>query len=140
MKQVIVMLSLIFISFVSRAQKVEPQILLVLDSQSSCWNRGDIEGFMQGYWHSDSLKFIGKSGLRYGWQQTLDAYKKGYPDKAAMGSLHFGIININTVAKGLYQVVGTWQVNSSKGELKGVFSLLFKKIEGKWLIIVDHTS
>lgn len=128
------------ISFAGQAQKAERQILLVLDSQSACWNHGDIEGFMLGYWHSDSLKFIGKNGLRYGWQQTLDAYKKGYPDKAAMGILHFGIINIGPISKGIYQVVGTWQVNSTKGELKGVFSLLFKKIDGKWVIIVDHTS
>ncbi len=131
---------MILISFASQAQKAEKQILLVLDSQSACWNRGDIEGFMQGYWHNDSLKFIGKNGLRCGWQQTLDAYKKGYPDKAAMGRLKFGIINIGAVAKGLYQVVGTWQVNSTKGDLKGVFSLLFKKIDGKWVIIMDHTS
>ncbi len=111
-----------------------------MDSQSACWNRGDIEGFMQGYWNNDSLKFIGKNGLRYGWQQTLDAYKKGYPNKGAMGTLHFGILNINAITKGLYQVVGTWQVNSTKGELKGVFSLLFKKIDSRWVIIVDHTS
>jgi len=127
-------------SFASQAQKAEKQILLVLDSQSACWNRGDIEGFMQGYWNNDSLKFIGKNGLRYGWQQTLDAYKKGYPNKGAMGTLHFGILNINAITKGLYQVVGTWQVNSTKGELKGVFSLLFKKIDSRWVIIVDHTS
>lgn len=140
MKYFIATVLFILLSIVCKSQNPEQKIKAVLDSQVACWNRGDIDGFMNGYWNNDSMKFISKNGIRYGWQKTLEAYKKGYPDKAAMGQLKFGILNISCLSKNIYQVVGTWEVNSTKGELKGVFSLLFKKINGNWLIIVDHTS
>ncbi|MEN9525309.1 MAG: hypothetical protein RLZZ256_693, partial [Bacteroidota bacterium] len=72
---------LMAISF--HAESQETEIRALLKKQTESWNRGDIEGFMEGYWKNDSLMFIGKSGITYGWQQTLNNYKKGYPDKTA---------------------------------------------------------
>ncbi|WP_153042579.1 hypothetical protein [Rufibacter ruber] len=55
------------------------EIAAIMQAQSQAWNRGDLESYMEPYWHSDSLMFIGKSGLTYGWDQTLQNYRKGYP-------------------------------------------------------------
>jgi ketosteroid isomerase-like protein len=71
----------------------------VLREQEQAWNRADIEAFMQGYWHSENLEFVGKNGLQNGWQRTLDNYKKSYPDAAAMGKLDFTILKLELLGK-----------------------------------------
>jgi ketosteroid isomerase-like protein len=114
----------------------------VIYNQQVAWNNGSIESFMTHYWHSDSLKFIGKKGITYGWQNTLDNYKKSYPDTTAMGQLAFEINSIDVFSKSSAFVIGKWFLKreKSKGDLGGYFSLIFKKIKNKWVIVVDHTS
>ncbi|RZK53477.1 MAG: DUF4440 domain-containing protein, partial [Pedobacter sp.] len=101
---------------------------------------GDLEAFMQAYAKSDSLLFVGKSGPTYGWQQTLDNYKRGYPDKSAMGFLTFGIKKVDFLAKDKAFVLGSWHLKRDKDEPKGYFTLLLQKIDGIWKVIVDHSS
>ena len=118
----------------------EAEIRALLQKQTEAWNRGDIEGFMEGYWKNDSLMFIGKSGITYGWQKTLDNYKKGYPDKTAMGFLTFTLIELKPVSKKYFSVVGKWHLKRTIGDLGGHYTLLLKKIKGKWVVISDHSS
>lgn len=134
-------LPLLFISFIVFCQsKGERDIRKVLSEQTAAWNRGDIEGFMKGYWKNDSLMFIGKSGVNRGWQKTLENYKKSYPDPAAMGKLSFDIILVKQLSKKYYYVVGKWMLKRSIGDLSGHYNLLFEKINGEWVIIADHSS
>jgi hypothetical protein len=118
----------------------EQQIGTVLKAQTESWNRGDIEGFMQTYWKSDSLLFIGKTGVNRGWQTTLNNYKRGYPDTAAMGKLSFNIILVKKLSSKYYYVVGKWMLSRSIGDLSGHYDLLFHKIKGRWYIVADHSS
>jgi hypothetical protein len=118
----------------------EAVIRSILDHQTSAWNRGSLEEFMQGYWKNDSLMFIGKSGVTYGWTNTLENYRKGYPDTSAMGQLHFDIIRVRTLSKKYAEVIGRWTLKRSAGDLTGHFSLLFRKIDGEWVIVSDHSS
>lgn len=120
--------------------KEEMAIRSALDYQVQAWNNGDVKSFMQGYWQNDSLLFIGKSGVSHGWQQTLANYQKGYPDKSAMGKLTFELLELRPLSPGYYFVVGKWHLERSIGDVGGHFSLLFKKINGQWFIIADHSS
>lgn len=95
---------------------------------------------MQGYWQSDSLMFIGKSGVTRGWQATLDNYKRGYPDRAAMGTLTFTLVSMQPTGSKSALVVGKWHLARTEGDLQGHFSLLWKKLKGKWVIVADHSS
>jgi len=115
-------------------------ILKVLENQRQGWNNGDMENYMQGYWKSDSLLFVGKNGPTYGWQKTLDNYKRGYPDKSAMGFLTFGIKKVEFLAKDRAFVLGSWNLKREKDEPKGFFTLLLRKIDGEWKVVVDHSS
>lgn len=121
--------------------KVIASINQKMNEQETCWNTGDLECFMQHYWHSDSLLFIGKSGLTYGWQPTLDNYISSYPDKLAMGKLTFTnevkeFIDIETV-----QVIGQWELKRDSLEnLGGFYSLVWKIKKGEWVIVSDHSS
>ena len=115
-------------------------ILKVLEDQRLAWNRGDLDGYMQGYWHSDSLLFVGKSGPKYGWQTTLNNYKKGYPDKAAMGQLTFDILKVDLLDKTNAFVLGAWNLKREKDAPGGYFTLLLRKIKGAWLVVADHSS
>jgi hypothetical protein len=110
--------------------------------QSKDWNAGNIDAFMQGYWQSDSLMFIGSKGITYGWKATLDNYKKGYPDRATMGTLKFDFLKMTFFdRKKTCWLLGTWHLNRpEKGDVGGYFTLMLKKINGKWLIVSDHTS
>ena len=107
--------------------------------QETSWNNGDIDGFMQHYWKSDSLKFIGKNGVTYGWQQTLENYKKSYPDKQTMGILKFTIIESTQLSKDAIYVIGKWELQREE-PVSGHFTLLWKKINNHWVIVSDHTS
>ncbi|MBA2248832.1 MAG: DUF4440 domain-containing protein [Chitinophagaceae bacterium] len=131
----------ILISVTANAQSGDVAAILdLLNKQTKAWNNGQIEKFMEGYWQSDSLMFIGKSGVTYGWQKTLDNYKKGYPDTAAMGKLDFNLLQFKSLSPTCYFVVGKWHLARSIGEVGGVFTLLFRKIKKKWVIIADHSS
>ena len=121
-------------------QKTERKLRKVLEVQQKSWNNGDIEGFMTTYWNNDSLMFIGKTGVTYGWQNTLNNYKKGYPDKAAMGTLNFNLISIKKVSRKYYSIIGKWHLTREAGDLQGHFTLLLKKIHRHWFIIQDHSS
>lgn len=137
----IILLPLLLSSLVAFTQHSdENAIRQVLDDQVKAWNKGDIENFMQGYWKNDSLMFIGKTGVNWGWHKTLENYEKGYPDTTAMGKLSFNIILIKRLSPEYYYVVGKWMLNRTIGDLSGHYNLLFKKINGVWLIIADHSS
>src|ERR1700760_2491992 len=96
MKRTILFCLLILCGCFAYAQDIKA-VLKVLETQRQAWNRGDVEAYMQGYWKSDSLVFVGKTAPVYGWQKTLDRYKKAYPDKAAMGQLTFTIIQVKVL-------------------------------------------
>src|SRR4051812_30301192 len=115
-----VKLSLLFllISAIAFSQSGEEKtIRQILATQTENWNRGNIEGFMQTYWKSDSLMFIGKSGVHFGWQETLNNYKKSYPDTTAMGKLSFDIITVKKLSAEYYYVVGKWMLKRTIGDL-----------------------
>lgn len=131
----------LFISFTAFCQsKDEAAIRKLLDIQTKAWNNGNIEAFMKGYWENDSLMFIGQSGVTYGWTNTLNNYKKNYPDTAAMGKLSFDIITVKKLSDKYYQVVGKWYLTRSIGDASGHYTLLMQKINGEWVIIADHSS
>ena len=128
----IILLQLFLISISGFAQsKDEINIREILEGQTNAWNQGNIEKFMQGYWKNDSLMFIGKTGINWGWQKALENYKRGYPDTTAMGKLSFNIILVKKLSSEYYYVVGQWMLARSIGNLSGYYNLLFKKINGQ---------
>ncbi len=140
--QKIFILLITILSFINTtAQTTDEQMIKnAMVEQLNAWNAGDIDRFMETYWHNDSLMFIGKNGPTYGWEKTKANYKKGYPDTAAMGKLDFEIINMKRLSVMYYSVVGKWHLKRSIGDVGGAFTLLFKKIKKKWVIIQDHSS
>lgn len=120
--------------------KDEQQVRNLLETQVSAWNRGNIDEFMIGYWNNDSLMFIGKTGVTYGYTNTLNNYKKGYSDTAQMGKLKFDILQVKKIASDAYFVVGKWFLKRTVGDIGGHYTLLFRKIKGKWVIVADHSS
>ena len=115
-------------------------ILKVLETQQTAWNNGDIDTYMQGYWKSDSLLFVGGKVPVHGWQSTIARYHKAYPDKAAMGILTFTILKVDVLDATNAFVLGAWNLKREKDAPGGYFTLWFKKINGEWKIVVDHTS
>ncbi|WP_297093341.1 nuclear transport factor 2 family protein [uncultured Draconibacterium sp.] len=115
-------------------------IISLLDKQAEAWNEGNLEKFMETYWKSDKLVFMGSRGPTYGWQATLDSYKKGYPDKTAMGHLEFKILDINKIDTKTVFLIGRFELTREIGDLAGHFTLVIQKIDGNWVIISDHSS
>ena len=115
-------------------------ILNILETQRTSWNKGNLEDFMQTYWKSDSLLFVGKNGPKFGWQTTLDNYRKSYPDQAAMGTLSFDVQQVRFLSATDAFVLGAWHLKREKDSLQGYFTLLLRKLNGEWKIIADHSS
>ncbi|MBC7889932.1 MAG: nuclear transport factor 2 family protein [Ferruginibacter sp.] len=120
--------------------KDEMEVRNLLAAQAKDWNDGNITSFMNGYWKTDSLMFIGKSGVTYGWQKTMDNYKRNYPDTSAMGKLDFELLEVKRLSVMYYFVVGRWFLTRSIGNIDGAFTLLFRKIKNRWVIVADHSS
>jgi ketosteroid isomerase-like protein len=118
----------------------QKQILKVLSEQTAAWNSGDLDKFMIGYLKSDSLMMIGKTGITYGYKQILDNYKRNYSDESKMGKLFFDILEVKKLSGEYYFVVGKWFLKRSAGDIGGHYTLLFRKIKGKWVIVADHSS
>ena len=140
MKTLLLVILVCFSLVLNAQSKDEMAVRNLMDRQSSAWNRGDIEEFMKGYWNNDSLMFVGKTGVTYGYNATLNNYKKGYPNKDAMGQLSFTLIRIKKLSKNYQFVVGKWYLKRTIGDVSGHFNLLFQKINGEWVIVADHSS
>ena len=140
MKHLIFFFLITHFSYQAFAQDDTIAIHNVMNAQLTAWNNGDIDTFMQTYWQSDSLMFV-SNPVTYGWQTTLKHYKKGYPDTATMGKLSFNLIQLRKLSDEYYFVVGAWHLNrTTLKDIGGYFTLLFRKINGEWKIVVDHTS
>lgn len=124
----------------SRDEKAKAAIRKVMDEQVLAWNRGDVEGFMQGYWKSDQLVFISGDNVRRGWQIVTDNYKLSYNTPQKMGVLSFSDLEITILSKDYANVVGRWKVQGEPKDSQGRFTLLFRKFKEGWRIIQDHTS
>jgi hypothetical protein len=136
---------IILIAFTSVARnkisnKEKSEINRLLDKQVAAWNAGNLEKFMETYWNSDRLVFVGSRGPTYGWQATLNNYKKGYPDKAAMGNLEFKILDISKIDRKTVFVIGRFVLTREIGNLSGHFTLNIQKVKGEWMIVSDHSS
>jgi len=120
--------------------KDEREILSILDKQTQAWNAGDLEQFMVGYLESDSLMYIGKSGVTYGYRSTLENYRRNYAGADKMGKLTFHILHLKPLGRRYYLVVGKWSLKRTAGDVGGHYTLTFAKQKGRWVIIADHSS
>ena len=143
MKRPLLLIALLTIfasGLLAQSEKDKVAIRKVMEDQAAAWNRGDIEGFMQGYWKSDQLLFVSTTGVTRGWQPTLDRYKKGYDTRAKMGTLTFSDLEITLLSKNAASVVGSWSLARAGDNPHGKFTLIFRKFKEGWRIVQDHTS
>lgn len=119
----------------------EEQIRSLLDDQVVAWNKGDLEGFMKGYWNSEELTFYSGKDVKTGWKSTMQRYKERYQGKGKeMGKLKFSGLEIQSIGPMAAIVKGRWQVELKKEKLEGLFTLLLRKTADGWRIVHDHTS
>ena len=111
-----------------------------LTRQQAAWNRGDLDAFVEGYWHSSDLTFSGINGTVRGYDGVLERYKKAYADRDAMGQLQFSGLEFRFLGSDAALVLGHWRLTRTKGDIGGVFSLVFQRLPEGWRIIHDHTS
>jgi hypothetical protein len=112
----------------------------ILTTQKECWNNGDIDGFMKGYWNSEELIFTSLNHKpAYGWKNTLERYKNSYPTKSSMGELKFGIVNVKLISDTTSTLFGKWELIREKDHPNGLFWLDLKKFDKNWLITKDST-
>jgi ketosteroid isomerase-like protein len=115
-------------------------IVAILNAQQAAWNNGDVDAFLEGYWHSPAVTFSGASGLVRGWDGVLARYKKNYADRDAMGQLQFSSLEFRFLGADAALVLGHWHLTRGKGDAGGVFSLVWQRFPEGWRIVHDHTS
>ncbi len=146
MKLAILLLSAVALHFGCQTERamdkeaIERQVMAVIRDGETGWNQGDIEHFMQQYWQSDSMRFASGGVVAYGWQQVLERYKQGYPDKATMGKLTFSELDVTVLGADAAMVFGRWQLNREEDAPAGLFTLILRKKPEGWRIVHDHTS
>ena len=116
-------------------------IVGVLEDQAAAWNRGDLDAFMEGYWRNEDLVFTSGGRVQRGWSTTLERYRASYGDSpASMGRLSFSGLEVHAMQPDGAWVLGRWRLERGAGETGGVFTLVFRRIDGDWKIVHDHTS
>ncbi len=146
MKNILLLLALTLFASISslasdnRDAKAGADIRKVMNEQTAAWNRGDIEGFMQGYWKSEDLSFTSGNKNTRGWQATFDNYKRGYSDCDKMGKLSFSEMDVTVLSKKSAMVRGRFLLERKEDKPTGLFTLIFRKFKDGWKIIHDHTS
>ncbi|MBA4312792.1 MAG: DUF4440 domain-containing protein [Chlorobiaceae bacterium] len=118
----------------------QKEIAELLDNQAVAWNKGDLTGYMEGYWKSDSLLFTSGGNIQRGWNATYEKYKKSYDTKAKMGKLVFSKLEINLLSEKSAWIFGNWELKREQDNPQGVFTLILRKFGDSWKIIHDHTS
>jgi beta-aspartyl-peptidase (threonine type) len=120
-------------------RRMEQSIAQVLERQARNWNAGDVEAFMGAYWNSDALTFSSSGRVHRGWEETLERYRARYPTNADMGKLTFSDLEVTPLGRDSALVLGRWHLQREK-PVGGVFTLVMRKQDGRWMIIHDHTS
>jgi ketosteroid isomerase-like protein len=115
-------------------------IRAVLDAQTAAWNRGDVEGFMDGYERSDQTVFVSGDTITRGWQTVLDRYKKSYDTREKMGTLVFDDLDIKPLSPFYAVAAGRWHLTRYGDAPHGRFTLILRKTSAGWRIVHDHTS
>jgi ketosteroid isomerase-like protein len=120
--------------------KAADAIKAVITAQAAAWNRGDLEGYMDGYDRSPNTEFVGGDTITRGWQTVLDRYRKNYSSREKMGALTFSDLEITILSKDAALVLGRWHLKRANDDPHGTFSLLFRKTKAGWRIVHDHSS
>ncbi|MGH9902154.1 MAG: YybH family protein [Pyrinomonadaceae bacterium] len=118
----------------------EKAVRAVLDGQAAAWNRGDIEGFMDGYERSDQTLFVSGGEVTRGWQTVLERYRRNYDSREKMGTLAFSELEIKPLSEYYTLAVGRWQLTRANDLPHGRFTLLFRRTPKGWRVVHDHTS
>ena len=124
----------------TQSQNATAQIRSVLRAQQDAWNRGDVDGFMNGYGRSASTVFVSEDTIRRGWETVRERYRKKYSDRAKMGTLAFSDLEIMLLSPDAGVVLGRWSLKRANDQPHGRFTLIFKRLPEGWRIVQDHTS
>jgi ketosteroid isomerase-like protein len=116
------------------------EVRAVLEAQVAAWNRGDVDGYMQGYWDSPELRFVSGGTVTYGWGPTLERYRARYADRASMGTLTFSDVDVRPAGDGAAFVFGAWRIARAGGSPHGLFTLVVRRTAAGWRVVHDHTS
>jgi len=133
----------VFAIMAASREEPSPQAAIrkVLDDQDAAWNRGDLAGFMEGYWHSPELSFYVGKDKRQGWQETFDRYRTKYQGEGKeMGKVTFTELDVQMLGPDTALVRGRWKVAQTKEPSEGLFTLVMKRLPEGWRIVHDHTS
>jgi len=124
----------------SKSSQSIAAIQAVLEAQRDAWNRGDIEGYMDGYDRSEKTVFVSGDKVARGWQTVLDRYKNTYDTREKMGVLTFSDLEITMLGADSASVLGSWSLKRANDRPHGRFTLIFKRTNKGWRIVHDHTS
>ena len=122
------------------AKVEEVAIRAVISAEQIAWNNGDIDAFMGGFWKSDSLQFISARGLSLGWEATRENYIKGFPERSSMGTVSYEILSLTPLAPNIFILTSRYEITQEVGKREGIFTAIFKKVNGKWLAVHYHAS
>jgi beta-aspartyl-peptidase (threonine type) len=119
---------------------VRAAVEAILRAQAEAWNRGDLDAFVEHYWKSDDFTFSAEGKTTRGWAQTVSRYRERYPTPEKMGRLNFDGLEVTPLGDSAALVLGKWKLERESEPLSGNFSLVFRKLDGRWVIVHDHTS
>ncbi len=123
-----------------QAAAVRTAVEAVLRAQADAWNRGEVDAFVDHYWHSPDVTFSSSGATTRGWEATVNRYRERYPTREKMGEISFDNLEITPLGADAALVLGQWRLDRDAEPVSGNFSIVFRNLDGRWVIVHDHTS
>lgn len=115
-------------------------ILKVVADMEAAWNRSDFAGYMAGF-RNPGVIFVSGGKIQDGWQGTLDHYVRDYggsPERR--GTVHFYDISIDMLAPDAALLISHYRLTRPGRAQQGINTRLFRKVDGRWVIAMNHVS
>ncbi len=128
---------------VPKSQKEDKNVAAVrsvIEAQAAAWNRGDVDGYMEGYAKEEATTFVSGDSVTRGWQTVRDRYRARYDTREKMGTLAFTELEFKPLSEFYIMAVGRWQLARAADAPRGRFTLIFRRTNAGWRIVHDHTS
>lgn len=120
----------------------EADVIAVLEKQQEAWNRGDLDGFLEGYEKSPEITFVGRTVSR-GFDGLRQRYQNTYGSAEKMGKLTFSELEFRPLAPDAAFVIGRFSLARTEaggGASTGRFTVILQKTPAGWKMVHDHTS
>ncbi len=118
-----------------------PRLRQTLDAQVSGWNAGAPDKATSVYYDSPEMLWVNRTGIRKGYDLVRASYQRTPAERSRMGTYSYEPLHTDRLSRDCVFLVIRWKIESNgRTTMGGVTSMVWKRINKKWVIAAEHAS